>query len=64
MLQTSVQNLYTGNAVFYGCADLEEIKIPEKITVIGNAAFSDCYSLKSVELPRVKVISDFRDHIQ
>ncbi len=40
-----------GNYAFYGCADITEITIPEKITHIGALAFTNCRKLKRISIP-------------
>ena len=36
---------------FWGCAYVEEIKIPQTVTRIGNEAFARCMSLKKLVIP-------------
>ena len=36
--------------MFYECANLNEIVIPDNVTTIGNAAFSGCTSLASITI--------------
>ena len=37
--------------MFWGCAYVEEIKIPQTVTRIGNEAFARCMSLKKLVIP-------------
>lgn len=38
-------------AMFRGCSNIEEIYVPEGVTIINRYAFNDCTSLKTVYLP-------------
>lgn len=40
-----------GAAVFYECANLEDVTIPDSVTSIGNYAFRSCSSLEAVKIP-------------
>jgi len=40
-----------GNA-FYGCAKLETVNIPKKLTYMGSAIFNGCVSLKEFSMPK------------
>ena len=39
-----------GNSAFWGCSDLESIKIPSSVTYIGTRAFGFCENLKQIEI--------------
>ena len=45
-------------STFKGCANLEDIIIPQKVTTIGEEAFVGCTSLKSAILPSVLTTID------
>lgn len=45
-------------STFYGCCSLNQIEIPEGVTVIGYGAFSNCYSIREVKLPATLVEID------
>ena len=46
-----------GNAVFYGCINIESITIPDSVTSIGQYSFNRCRSLKKLTIPKgVKTI--------
>ena len=38
--------------IFYGCNNLENIDIPEKVKNIGDSVFGDCISLKKIKIPK------------
>lgn len=40
-----------GNDTFVGCANIEEVTLPETLVKIGNSAFRDCTSLKEIAIP-------------
>lgn len=40
-----------GEYAFAGCANLEEIVLPETLDAIGASAFSDCNALVSIDIP-------------
>lgn len=42
---------YIGDNTFYGCSNLREVVIPERITKIGGSAFMYCAALETVTLP-------------
>lgn len=44
-----------GNNAFYGCTELEEIKMPS-VKSIGEWAFRECYNLETLEMPLVETI--------
>lgn len=46
-----------GNAAFYDCEKLEEIKLNKNLETIGSNVFAYCFSLKNIEIPdKVKKI--------
>ena len=49
-------NNVIGDCMFHGCANLQNIKLPESVTSIGEYAFDSCSSLTSINIP-VGVIS-------
>lgn len=42
----------TSNSVFFGCANLESIVIPEGVLSINSIVFGNCTSLKSITIPK------------
>ncbi|MCR5664281.1 MAG: leucine-rich repeat protein [Oscillospiraceae bacterium] len=40
-----------GDYVFYGCADIEEIELPDSLRYIGDYAFCNCTALRRVKMP-------------
>ena len=49
-----------GNCAFRYCYDLENIIIPDSVTIIGEEAFRSCRNLKSIIIPDgVTVIEDY-----
>lgn len=40
------------NDAFYNCTSLQEINIPDSITLINNWAFYNCVSLKQIDLSK------------
>ena len=46
-----------GNAVFYGCINIESMTIPDSVTSIGEYSFNRCRALKKLTIPNgVKTI--------
>ena len=46
-----------GNAVFYGCINIESMTIPDSVTSIGDYSFNRCRALKKLTVPNgVKTI--------
>lgn len=43
--------LSIGNASFYNCEKLEEIKLSKNLESIGSKAFAYCFHLKNIEIP-------------
>lgn len=41
---------------FFGCKNLETIKLPDSVNIIDYYAFSECTSLRSINLDKVQVI--------
>lgn len=41
---------------FFGCKNLETVKLPDSVNVIDDYAFSECTSLRSINLDKVQVI--------
>lgn len=52
--------IFGGNEVklgaqsFYRCSSLEEIELPDSLTIIGNFAFRECAALKAINLNNIK----------
>ena len=47
-----------GNAAFYGCDNLEELILPERLEELGREVCVNCSSLKQVSLPRSFTLAD------
>ena len=43
--------LTIGNAAFYNCEKLEEIKLNKNLETIGSKVFAYCFNLKNIEIP-------------
>ena len=39
------------DSAFWGCRNLETVKLSKKLKTIGPSAFKNCYNLKSITLP-------------
>lgn len=48
-----------GNAVFYGCKQLETITIVDTVSEMGSHVFANCTILKTVTLPSVKKLGGY-----
>ena len=46
-----VDRLQSVRGLFENCIGLEEINIPDTVTVIGDSAFSECVNLSRVHIP-------------
>ena len=44
-------NTSTSAGVFYGCAALKEVNLPERTSIIGTATFSGCKALEEIVIP-------------
>ena len=43
---------------FFGCQNLETVKLPDSVNVIDNYAFSECTSLKSINLGKIQILGN------
>lgn len=41
---------------FFGCQNLETVKLPDSVNVIDNYAFSKCTSLKNINLGKIQIL--------
>ena len=49
-VKNSIQEIFSYQ--FHGYENLEEVILPESVTVIGEKAFGECYNLKVINLPQ------------
>ena len=56
--QTYINILKIGDSTFSNCRKLENITLPEMVSVIGNYAFYNCERLETIDLSRILMIKD------
>ena len=43
---------------FFGCQNLETVKLPDSVNVIDDYAFSECTSLKNINLEKIQILGN------